>query len=212
MNSNNDNKKKRQNGYYSQNILESFRDIGSSATNSLKKDLLSPLPNEVRNQIFGLPKRTFSGEIMPGENLEMRDVVTGKREVQEKEQRQTYKISILESEEKALVEHRMGELKLELRAIHEEIISVVRVTNDLEQEVQIAALQGPGDPSQYEMFFLEHILNFIKSFREKAEHARTWLMQQNKRASKKNVWGQNYSKMKGKYLLSKEHYLSRSAG
>ena len=212
MNNNNGNKKKQSTNPYSQSILESFRDIGNSATNSLKKDLLSPLPENFRDQIFGRRPRSFSGEIMPGENLEMREVVTGKRQVQEQEQKQVLQISMLEREEKALVERRMGELKLQLKAIHEEIIKVVQVTNDLEQEVQIAALQGPGDPSTYELFFLEHILNFIKSFREKAEHATTWLAQQNKRASKKNVWGQNYKKMKGKYLLSKEHYLSRSAG
>lgn len=211
MNSN-DNKKKRSTSPYSQNILESFRDIGNSATNSLKKDLLSPLPGDFRDQIFGRQQRSFSGEIMPGENLEMREVISGKREVHEKEQKQLFQVNLLEKEEKALVEKRMGELKLQLRAIHEEIIKVAQVTNDLEQEVQIAALQSPGDPSQYELFFLEHILNFIKSFREKAENARTWLAQQNKRASKRNVWGQNYKKMKGKYLLSKEHYLSRSAG
>jgi hypothetical protein len=117
----------------------------------------------------------------------------------------------LEKEEQMLVERQLGQLKLQLSAIHEEIMKVVQVTNDLEQEVQIAALQGPGNPSQYELFFLEHILSFIKSFREKAENARTWLSLQNKRASKKNVWGQNYKKMKGKYLLSKEHYVSRSA-
>lgn len=207
---NSDNKKKRP--AFSQNLLESFRDIGGSASSSLKKELLSPLPGDIRDQIFGIPKRSFSGEIMPGENLEMKEVVTGKREVHEKEQKQIIQISVLEKEERALVERRMGELKLQLKAIHDEILKVVKVTNDLEQEIQIAALQSTGDPSVYELFFLEHILAFIKSFREKAENARTWLSQQNKRASKRNVWGQNYKKMKGKYLLSKEHYISRSAG
>lgn len=212
MNNNNNNKKKNSSNPYSQSILESFRELGGSTVDTLKKDLLSPLPGDFRDQIFGIPKRSFSGEIMPGENLEMKEVVTGKREILEKEQKQVLQINTLQKEEQALVERRMGELKLQLKAIHDEIIKVVQVTNDLEQEVQIAALQSPVDPSQYELYFLQHLLSFIKSFREKAENARTWLAQQNKRASKKNVWGQNYQKMKGKYLLSKEHYLSRSAG
>lgn len=205
------NKKKPANNPFNQTILESFRELGEDASKTIKKDLLSPMPEEIRNQIFGLPKRSFSGEIMPGENLEMKEVVTGKRAVQEKETKQVLVINHLEKEEKVLVEKKIGELKLQLSAIHEEIMRAVKATNDLEQEVQIAALQGPGDPSQYELFFLEHILGFIRSFREKTENARIWLSQQNKRASKKNVWGQNYKAMKGKYLLSKEHYVSRSA-
>ncbi len=208
---NNDNKKKRQGSFYSQSLLESFSDIGSNTANTIKKDLLSPIPEDIRNQILGLPTRNFSGEILPGENLEMKEVITGERQQVEKSNKQLVQINLLEKEQKKLSEQKLAELKLQLKAIHEEIISAVRVTNDLEQEVQIAALQSPSDPSQYEFFFLEHILNFIRSFKEKAENARVWLSLQNKRAAKRNVWAQNYKSMKGKYLLSKEHYLSRSA-
>ena len=73
-NNNNNNKKKNSSNPYSQSILESFRELGGSTVDTLKKDLLSPLPGDFRDQIFGIPKRSFSGEIMPGENLEMKEV------------------------------------------------------------------------------------------------------------------------------------------
>lgn len=194
------------------NPLELLRDT----TNAVKKDLLQPMPEEIARQIFGrAPRpinRKYSGEILPGEAMEMSDVYTGKASENEKLHRMVSMERKLREEDRILVERRTNELRVQIQAIHEEIEKVVMVTPELAQEVQIAAFQAPGSPSVYELFFLERIFEFVKSFRKKIENASVWLASINRRAQKKNKWGQNYKKHGAKYLLSSEHYLSRSAG
>lgn len=193
------------------NPLELLRDT----QDSLKRDLLRPMPEEIMKQIFGrapsLNKR-FSGEIMPGETVEMKGVYSGKASENEKLQKMYFLEKRLRQEDQALVERRSAELRLQIKAIHEEVQKAAKVTAQLSQEVQIAAFQAPTSESVYELYFLERIFDFIKSFRKKIENANVWLISVNRRAAKKNRWVANYKKHGAKYLLSGEHYLQRSAG
>jgi hypothetical protein len=193
------------------NPLELLRDTGDT----LKKDLIQPLPEEILKQIFGkTPSREkkFSGEIMPGQAVEMRDVYAGKSKDQENLSKMVHMEKRLREQDRVFVERRTQELRVQIQAIHEEIEKVVRITPQLTQEVEMAAFQAPGSPSLYELYFLERIFDFIKSFRKKIENASVWLATANKKAQKKNKWGSNYKKHGAKYLLSGEHYVSRSAG
>jgi len=193
------------------NPLELLRDAGDG----LKKDLIKPMPEEIMRQLFGrapVPQRKVSGEIMPGEALEMRKVISGKSSEAEKFQKMHLLEKRLRQEDQILVERRTGELRIQIKAIHEEILKATRVTAQLSQEVQIAAFQAPTSESLYELYFLERIFDFIKSFRKKIENAGVWLASANRKAQKKNRWGANYKKSGAKYLLSSEHYLQRSAG
>ncbi len=193
------------------NPLEILREGGNYAGNTIKEQTLAPLGKEVLDQIFGR-KQNFSGEIMPGETLEMNDIYSGKKQRDENTRVQIQTERRLIQEEKVFIEKRMGELRLQIQAIHEEVLQIANATPELSREVEIAAFQAPSSPSSYELFFLTHILDFLKSFRKKIENANIWLHTANKRAQKRNVWGANYKKGGAKYLLSGEHYLSRSAG
>lgn len=188
--------------------LEILREIGLETASGIKKDL--------EKQILGrqekIEQKNFSGEIMPGEALEIKEVYTGKRESEEFYYKKTLMLKELREQDKVLVEKRTNELRVKIKAIHEEIVELAKVTPELSREVDIAAFQAPIEPSTYEMFFLERLFEFIKSFREKIEDSYYWLSTANRRAAKKNVWGQNFKKHGSKYLLSAEHYLQRSAG
>lgn len=193
------------------NPLELLRDAGEQA----KRDLLEPMPAEIARQIFGrapIVNRHFSGEIMPGESVELKRVYNGQASEEEKLNKMYAVEKHLRREDQILVERRTNELRLQIKAIHEEVQKVAKATVQLSDEVKMAAFQAPVSESLYELYFLERIFDFIKSFRKKIENASIWLASVNKRAQKKNMWGANYKKHGAKYLLSGEHYLQRSAG
>lgn len=194
-----------------QNVLEGLKDIGNSTSDTIKKDVLRP--QDFMEQILGksYSPKNFSGEITPGEAIEMRDVFNGKHEEEVKIKKQLSHERKLHEEEKMLIEKKTQELRVTLHALIEEIKVLVDNTTELTEEVEIAVMQAPIEPGVYHVIFFEKLLEFIKSFRRKIEDASIWLHASNKRASKMNYWGR-YKKHGGKFLLSADHYLQRSAG
>lgn len=193
------------------NPLELLRDAGDG----IKKDLLQPMPSEIAQQLFGkgaLQNRKFSGEITPGKPLETRKIFSGEASSEEKSQKLLVVERRLHQEDRLLVERRTAELRLEIRAIHEEIQKAAKATIELSEEIKIASFIAPVEYSEYELSRLEKLFESIKSYRKRIENAAVWLSTANRRAAKKNVWGAKYQKHGAKYLLSSEHYLQRSAG
>ena len=209
----NDNKNKKQKGLLNQaNPLESLKDLGRGTVKSLKDDLLSQTSKDFIDQILGPGSRNFSGEIIAGESLEVSEVLSGEHEKNLKLRHQLHLERILRLEEEEGREKKTNQLKIQLKSIQEEVLELTQSTQDLAEETQIAAMQAPVEPGVYHILFFEKLLEFIKSFRKKIEEASVWLHATNQRAAKKNAWGANYKKHGAKYLLSGEHYLSRSAG
>lgn len=195
-----------------QNVLESLKSIGSSTAGSLKKDLIGQSSKDIIAQILKAQKpRKYSGEVAPGESLEFNEIYSGKREENVKLQKQIALERKLRNEEKHHSEKKIGELRVHLQAITVEVQKLASETQGLAQETQIAAMQAPIEPGVYHIVFFEKLLEFIRSFRKKVHEASTWLHASNKRAGKKNYWSK-YKKHGAKFLLSSEHYLTRSAG
>jgi hypothetical protein len=195
------------------NVLESLKDIGSAASESVKEDLIKKAPKDIMEQLLGpAPQDTFSGEISAGESLEFSEIISGQHEEKKKLEKQLVFERRLREEEKIQVEKKTNELRIQLTVLMEELSVLSEKTQDLGQETKIAAMQAPVEPGVYHIIFFEKLIEFIKSFRKKIEEADVWLHATNKRASKKNAWGARYKKYGAKYLLSGEHYLTRSAG
>ena len=195
-----------------QNVLESLKSIGSSTAGSLKKDLIGQSSKDIIAQILRAQKpRKYSGEVSPGESLEFNEIYSGKREENIKLQKQITFERRLRSEEKQQSEKKIGELRVHLQAITVEVQKLASETQGLAEETQVAAMQAPIEPGVYHIIFFEKLLEFIKSFRKKVHEASTWLRASNQRANKKNYWSK-YKKHGAKFLLSSEHYLTRSAG
>jgi hypothetical protein len=191
-----------------QNVLESLKDIGGDTADTLKKDVLRG--QDLLDQILG-NARSYSGEISAGESVEMSEVFTGQREENEKLKKQISNERNLREEEKVLTEQKSNELRVQLHAIMKEVQALADTTQELANEVQVATMQAPVEPGIYHVIFFEKLLEFIKSFRAKVEDASVWLHATNKRAEKKNYWSK-YKKHGSSFLLSADHYLSRSAG
>jgi len=195
------------------NPLETFKDIGVSAAKQMRQEA-AKIPSDFVEQLIGVRPfgKSYSGEIEPGEAVNISEVFSGKREEIIKLKNQTILERKLLEEERVRVEKKSNELKMQLSAIREEIIVLAKRTENLAEETQVAAMQAPIEPGVYHVIFFEKLLEFINSFRKKVEEAGVWLHAVNKRASKKNKWGSNYKSFGSKYLLSSEHYLQRSAG
>jgi len=195
------------------NPLEALKDIGKGTSSDMKKEA-GKLSQDFLDQLLGIKRdsKNFSGEIMAGESIEMNDVISGKREEIIKEKRQFEFIAKLEAEDRAIIEKKTGELRLQMKAIQEELLIIAKQTQNLSEEVRIASMQAVVNPGEYHVIFFEKLLEFVQSFRKKIDSAQVWLHSLNKRSHKKNMWGANYAKKGGSYLLSGEHYLQRSAG
>ena len=193
------------------NVLESLKDIGSSTANSIKKDLVTDASRDFIQELLGTRQKKVSGEIIPGEAMEMEEAMSPKSEEIQKYKKQASLERKLRVEEKELSEKKGNELRLQLKALQEEILALSISTQSLAEESKVAAMQAPIEPGVYHVIFFEKLLEFVKSFRKKIDEASIWLQSTNKRAEKKNYWTR-YKKHGSKFLLSPDHYLSRSAG
>jgi len=193
------------------NPLELFRESGQNAANIFNDEVIKPMIGDFREQLF-YQRKKYSGEIKPGKALEMDDVYSGDATRKESSEKQLILERRMREEDRVFAERKTNELRIQIQAIHEEVIKLSQITPELAQEVKVAAFQAPVEPSAYELSFLQHIYEIIRKFRKKIEDAQVWLNEMNGRARKKNAWGANYGKHGAKYLLSGEHYLTRSAG
>jgi hypothetical protein len=194
------------------NVLESLKDIGSSSTQSVKKDLLEKTSQEFIDQLLGrVREKKYSGELTPGESVELKEVFSGRAAETKKLNAQLTLERRLREEEKTRVEERSNTLRLQLHALMEEVLALAQSTQGLGEEVEIAAMQAPVKPGEYHIVFFEKLLSFIRSFRERIEESSLWLHSSNKRAARKNYWAM-YKKKGSSFLLAPDHYLQRSAG
>ena len=196
-----------------QNVLENLRDIGAGTVKSLKDDLVKETSNDFFRQLVGIPesKSKYSGEIFPGQDINISEVFSPQKEEAQKFQKQVFFERQLHQEEKILIEQRGNELRLELHALIQEVATLAKTTQDIAGEVETASMQAPVNPGVYHINFFEKLLQYLITFRKNIQDAVVWLHATNTRAQKKNYWS-TYKKKGGSFLLSPDHYLQRSAG
>lgn len=206
-----DNKKVKSN-IVKQNVIESLKDIGSSFGNQ-GADLLKSTSEDFFKELMGVakPEVKRSGEISPGQSLQMNEVLSGKEEENIKLKAQISLERNLSSDEKRLSQEKMQELGIQLQAITVEIGKLAASTGELATQAEIAMVEVPANPGVYHVVFFEKVLEFLQSFRMKIDEASVWLGSTNKRAEKKNYWSM-YKKKGSSFLLSPDHYSQRSAG
>lgn len=208
----NDNNKKSSNKTKHQSVLESLKEVGKDTGNTFQKDLLKGASRDMLRQILGEPRpQKISGEIKPGESLEFSELREGTHKEKQNERRKARLQSQLQEEETRYVEKEKEKLKLRLYALQQEVAKLAESTQELGEKTKLAAMQSTVEPGVYDIAFFEKLFEFIKSFRKKVQNASIWLQAINKRADKKNYWAK-YKKHGSKFLLSPDHYLTRSAG
>lgn len=205
-------KKKNQAVITRHNVLESLKDLGGSRVVQTK-DLLKNTSEDFFRELLGLSntKVKRSGELTPGESLQMSDVLNGKEEENKRIKSQINLERQLSNDENRVSRQKSSELKVQLQAIMQEIQKVAASTQNLAEATQVSMMSAPVEPGIYHINFFESILAFLQSFRKRIDLTATWLQSTNKRAEKKNFWN-TYKKKGSSFLLSPDHYLTRSAG
>jgi hypothetical protein len=197
-----------------QNVLESLKAIETNVKDTIKEDVFGGIKKDVVNQVFGPGAASVenkSGTIEIGESIRIDEILSGERGKVERQKKQVFIEKRLLEEERISVQEKTNHLRMQLKVIMDEVVILSESTQELGDEVRIAAMQAPIEPGVYHIVFFEKLLDFVTSFRKKIEKASTWLHASNKRAQKKNYWAK-YKKHGSKFLLSSEHYLTRSAG
>lgn len=196
--------------------LETLKNLGASPIQSLKEDLFDKAPQDFFDQLMGTNKyqKNYSGEITPGESMHMNEIFSGEREEKLKLQRQLALERRLRQEEQERSQRKSQELRLQLQALMQELAQLSHSTQELTEETKIASMQAPVEPGVYHVTFFQKLIEFVRSFIQTVDDAAIWLQGSNKRAQKKNYWAKYKDKKNGgsKFLLSADHYLTRSAG
>jgi hypothetical protein len=207
-----DPKNKNQRTITQKNVLESLKDLGSGTTVQTK-DFAKDVSQDFFRELLGLPGSNIkrSGELNAGQSVQMNEVLNGNEEKGDRIRKQIGLERHLLKEESKTVENKQNELRLELQVIMQEIQKVVVSTDNLAEATQIGMMSAPAEPGIYHINFFKSILEFLYSFRKRLDLATNWLSSTNKRAEKKNYWSM-YKKKGSSFLLSPDHYLSRSAG
>jgi len=169
-------------------------------------------------------KRNVSDNQIEG----LRDISVGKGEVdrevtsslQEKftleREALIYHRERLGAEETELYDHRQREVKDEITALTAEVRSIAKTTGSMGEEISVAIEQNFSEPNPYHLGFLKHLLLVVQEIQKslsKIENSVEWLIAWNTRLKKKGHFWATYSGNNGgsKFLLSSEHYVSRSS-
>jgi len=167
-------------------------------------------PVDILQEILGIKSETpIKQDFRPGESIEISKI---EKKLDNRHQEVTsnwHEFSIF-SEEKRESEKRLAELKTELDLIIKEVKVLVKSTQNIKEEIKDMPEQAPQNPGTYHLFFFEQVLKIIKTARLEIEKASIWLEATSKRAGMK-YWNR-YKKHGSSFLLSADHYLTRSAG
>ena len=99
--------------------------------------------------------------------------------------------------------------------IRKELAKLTTAQKGLAKELEKAIEYRLVEPGEYAFSFLDHLGQMIKNIRKKVENSQDWLVLWNQREKRKGAfWGNFMNKKKGgtQFLLSSEHYMTRSEG
>lgn len=130
------------------------------------------------------------------------------------QERVALQIQRIESEQKEIYSRDKRLIHEEIVVLQEEVQALAAQTQSLEKTLDIASQQPIINPNVADISFLKSLKEAIKNFREKIEDASIWLAAWTQKSKKwAAFWGTATGKKGGaQFLLSSEHYASRSAG
>ncbi|BCX14902.1 MAG: hypothetical protein KatS3mg088_585 [Patescibacteria group bacterium] len=185
---------------YVENLRENDDFLTSLASNINPLDLIQ--------EIVGIQKTNeeyAKKDFRPGESIEISSIKPSERSFFNL----PTEFSIF-SQERRETERKIAELKAELKAIINEIKLLAKSTENVKEEIKAIPEQAPEDAGTYHLFFFEQILKIVRNARLQIEKASVWLEASSKR-SRMKYWTR-YKKHGSSFLLSADHYLTRSAG
>ena len=195
-----------------QGFVEAFKEIGKGVGQTIKKDLLEGTVKEAGQQAKTLLGTQPSGQGVLPENqpVKLDELLhSQERKVRLQEQRLA---EIRRQEEKVVYSRREQEVKLQVKALQEELQKLAKATQGLSKEVEKAAFEAVVSPGVYHLNFFERLRRLIAKLRKKIHRSQLWLEEWRRRAEKRSIYWTKVKKHGTKYLLSQERYMATQAG
>jgi len=174
--------------------------------NNLNKNELAPSSQGVDNA----PKFSLKGILNLGQSIE----INKPQKIDSTWKKETlFGENYLQKQEETLIRQQQGELQQEIKDLSNEIKKLVNSAQNLEVEVEKAALESIIEVNEYQISFLKRIKNLIIDFTQNISESNIWISALNNKKQKRNAfWNKAKSKNGGEqYLMSSEHSASRSA-
>lgn len=211
MNQTNDSSRRRK-ATKADGFLEAFKSIGGSLSNSVKEDMFKGTAQSAANQIFNRRPQTLpkSGALSPDQKLDFAKIL-------EEEKTKTKEVvggfyERTRSREKLVFSQKEEEVKIQIKALREEIKKLISLTQEVAQETEKVALEEVVMPGTYHLNFFEKIRNLLALARKRIEESRTWLSFCKSRAKKRSHYWAQVKKSGTKFMLSQERYMSTQMG
>lgn len=186
------------------NPFETVRGILQDTSSQIKDDVLKGIPESFIEQLLGLKREKVPKEIRQGETLyiggEPQDEKRLKQIRMENEIHKRLKVE--REQEKIRTQKQIEALSLEIKMLASSL-------KGLQEEVKAAEVNENTEYGTYHKNFLEKLISFVRSFREKIDDSIFWLKVFRERKRKKDFWAR--CKKEGtSFFLSPESYISRA--
>lgn len=215
--------KKVNQGNGSQYPNKTFPETDNNHLPSPKDELVKEWPAEIWRQIStSSPKNpTLKREIKPGQTISPEDS-TQRSTLPETQLEQNHyfrqelgfqrRINLTEAslrlKDRQETANKINSIREEIKAIANSLTQI----NSQVEEIETVSQANINQPSQYQLNFLELLLEFLKDLREKVEEGSSWLAAFQKRNHKRNFfWGQ-VKKSGAKFLLSSDRTPATQTG
>lgn len=208
-------KSKKQKIIQKKNVLEQLGEIGTQATNTIASEA-KKTGEEILRQLLNQKKQEqTSGTLQPGQSLEFRSREEMQNQAQAEANHKLHDQLIFEkrlfNELHQESERKLGELRFKLKVLSQEALNIAKSAGSLGEQTKMALMQDIVVPSEYQINFLQSVIENLIKFRKTIDSTVNWIAEANKRRQKKNYWSQ-YKKKGASFLLSGESYSQRSAG
>lgn len=210
-NMNQNNSSKRRKTTKVDGFLEAFKSIGGSLSGSVKEDVLRGTAQSAADQVFNRrAPLAKSGTLTPDQKLDFEKIIDQEKRETREVIRGFYERS--RREEKLVFSRKEEAIKIQIKALREEIKQLIKTTDGVTQEVEKVALEEVVTPGTYHLNFFEKIRSLLSLARKRIEESRTWLSLWKSRAKRRNYYWAQVRKSGTKYMLSQERYMSTQMG
>jgi len=205
------NKPKTQQTYQSDNFFEAFRELGNQ-TAKTGSGLFADTAADMLSQLTGGSPihQPLSGELRPNQSLDIEAEIR-LREVESIQQERLH-LQHLRRQEQLVYSKKQEEIKLQIKAIQDELKKLVGEAAGLAQEVEVAVEQVVVEPGIYHLNFFDKLRQTLLLLRKKIADSRTWMHTVNLRAKQRSFFWAQVGQSGTKFMLSQERYMSTQAG
>lgn len=206
MNTKNSNSKAKTGAKYD-SFLEAIRDLGGDFGSTVNKNLKDG-SKDIFENIFPFKKNQPPHDPSP---LEETNIFSSEQENQflRKKLRQ---FEGVKHQEVLLFSQEQRKTQQQVNVLQDEIKKLTQATGELARESQVAAFNNTPNAGVYHKNLFEAIIQTIRNIRSHVQESSFWLASWNKKAQKKNSYGNMAKKFGASFMLHHDRSVATQTG